>query len=125
MRNAVIFSLLILVAAVDLRAELSVSQYREIMGSKDRGQIEMTRSYILGLGEGIRVANVMMIGKGRMFCPPVNLSLGVENFTDILDHAITDLTRTLGKTKVDGTDISIVLLRGLMDTFSCSEKPMK
>jgi hypothetical protein len=35
MRNAIIRSLSIILAAVDLRGELSVSQYRAIMASKD------------------------------------------------------------------------------------------
>lgn len=125
MRNAIVRFLLIFVAAVELNAELSVAQYREIMASKERLQIELTRSYVLGLGEGIRSQNVMMIGKGRMFCPPINLSLGVENFTDILNGAIKDQTRRLGKAKVDETQISIILLKGLVDTFSCSEERLR
>ena len=78
----------------------------------------MTKAYVLGLGEGIRATNVLI--NPRLFCPPPKLPLGVENFVDVLDRAIKDLSVRLPNPEVEAKDISVVLLRGLVDTFPCA-----
>ena len=113
-------ALALLMLSTLLRAELTVEAYKKNIGSKDPTQVALTRTYVLGLGEGIRTANVAVgINAPRLFCPPEKLALGQENFLDILDQAIVDLSAHMNKADLASRDISVVLLRGMADTFPC------
>ncbi len=105
-----------------LKAEMSVARYRENVASGELGR-GMAQSYVLGLGEGIRVTNVTIGLRGkRLFCPPTKLALGVENFVDILGRSIKDASVRMSKAKLDEQDISVLLLQGIIDAFPCTAK---
>jgi hypothetical protein len=113
-------ALLLLMLGTVLRAELTVEAYKKNIGSKDPAVVALARTYVLGLGEGMRTANVAL-GRNapRLFCPPEKLALGPENFLDVLDQAIGDLSAQMSKADLASRDISVVLLRGMADTFPC------
>lgn len=113
-------ALVLLSLSTVLRAELTVEFYKKNMASRDTSVVALARTYVLGLGEGIRVTNVAVGKNGqRLFCPPEKLALGQENFLDILNQAIADSSRRMTKSDLASTDISVILLRGMIDTFPC------
>jgi hypothetical protein len=82
MRALVTGLVLAAISVQGINAELSVKQYKEIMASGNESRIQMTRAYVLGLGEGMRNLNatLLALSEVRVFCPPAKLALGVEKF---------------------------------------------
>jgi hypothetical protein len=110
-----------------LPAGVSVTKYREMMahqpGSSERASMEV---YVRGLGDRISWAQALVAKRlyGPLYCVPNNLALGTENYVDILNRQISqELTRAgqsgVPSSFVEQEYISVVLLRGLLDTFPC------
>jgi hypothetical protein len=124
MRTLLTTLCVLFLGTVGVRAELTVKQYKIQMSStEDTVPMAMAKMYVLGSGEGIRVTNVLLQVKGkRLFCAPKNLALGVENFVDILNRSITGAAMRTPQAELDETDISVLLLRGVLETFPCASE---
>ena len=121
MRTLVFGLLFVCLCRSELGADMSVADYQKNMRSNDRGKVEVTKVYIFGLGEGIRVANVMLVLKGDnpLFCSPPKLVFVTENFINILDQAIKEASQQLSPVELSETEVSVILAKGLMDSFPC------
>jgi hypothetical protein len=107
-----------LIVSAPLKAEKTVEQYRTLIASNNQITVEETRFYVLGLGDGITWANA----ETHLFCQPGELSLGVDNYLDILDRQIGFDSARMGKDIVNKQWIGRVLLDGLKRTFPCQTK---
>lgn len=101
-----------------LKAERSVKQYEQDVASKDAWTVTTAKIYVTGLGEGIEWANAQ--AKVRLYCPPGELALGMDNYLDILDRQIAFDRNSQGKDFPEGSPIGLELLFGLKRTFPCS-----
>lgn len=79
---------------------------------------EWFKSYILGVGTGIRWASIRP-DRLALHCPPGSFKPDADAYIAILDRQILDESR-----KPDGlhddTPIELLLLRGLMRKFPCN-----
>lgn len=79
---------------------------------------EWFKSYILGVGAGIRWASIRP-DRLALHCPPGSFKPDADAYIAILDRQILDESR-----KPDGlhddTPIELLLLRGLMRKFPCN-----
>jgi hypothetical protein len=112
-------ALLLFTAGVgQLNATVNVRQYKLDMAA-DNG---FTKSYVYGVGEGLLMANIEASKKGSaLFCQPPKLALTIENYADIIDRVIRELSNAPAS-EIDPIPIPIILLRGLRETFPCSAK---
>ncbi len=76
------------------------------------------RDYIQGVGEGFGWANAELRVKGRplLYCQPGKLSLGPDNYLDILNRELEEpyVAGLRAPTAIEG-----ILLQGLERTFPC------
>jgi len=103
-------------------AQLTVKEYQARMSPDDLNRVTMTKWYVKGLAEGMTWANINLTLRNSppLFCLPDKLALGVDNFLDIIDRRVKQLKES-GK-KTDDTEVGIILLGGLEDTFPCPAK---
>lgn len=75
--------------------------------------------YIMGVGQGLTVANVSLesIGQSKLYCPPDNLVLQPEILLEILQRYIEKHKNIL---KPDW-GVEDLLLWGLKETFPCNK----
>jgi len=104
-------------------AEITVKEYRTAMSSGKESQVQLTRLYVAGVGEGILVANSMAERINTpLFCQPEKLALAIDNFISIIDRIIKDVTPKAPPAELDDTPIPIMLMLGMQETFPCPAK---
>ena len=117
-----LFSLMVVLSAGSIKAQMTVARYRENMQSETTRM--QTTNYIRGLGNAYSFANVRLEQEKKppFYCPPQKLALSVDNYIRILNDRIDKDTRILGgeSAKVDTYFIEMLLLDGLQDTFPCT-----
>jgi len=118
MRTLLVTLCLLAVSVVQAKAEINVKDYKTSMAS-DNASRAMTRAYIRGLGEGMAWAN---INQARLYCPPGQLALVLENFIDIIDRQIEMRSTRWPQAELDRTYIGLLLFDGLKETFPCGGK---
>jgi hypothetical protein len=131
MKKKLVHLALVVAAAYHLRAE-TVETYQRLKADSKSVEAQLDQIYIKGLGEGLQLANVRVLmdsvlNKSPMmlFCPPQNLALNESNFFSIIDSEIERRLRLAADNSdaikvVMQTDIRILLLYGLKNTFPCS-----
>jgi len=105
------------VSVVQAKAEINVKDYKTSMAS-DNASRAMTKAYIRGLGEGMAWAN---INQARLYCPPGQLALVLENYIDIIDRQV-EMRSRWSQAELDETYIGLLLFSGLKETFPCGGK---
>lgn len=102
----------LLAFAQTTRAEIMLRDYKTLKSS------EQFKIYINGVGIGFSWSNSILERRGaqQLYCQPAKLSLGPENYQNILDNEINDTTNLY---KPD-TPIELILLLGLVRTFPCN-----
>jgi hypothetical protein len=123
MRTIPLAVIVLIVAALEAKADLSVKDYKAGMASRNEDEVTMTRIYIRAAGDGIVSANAQAeINKTPIFCQPNKLALGTENYLSILESTIKMFSAKAPRAKVDEMSAVLLLLRGLQDTFPCVRK---
>lgn len=125
MRTALIALFLSLLGTVVADAQMmSIAFYRETISSKEPIEVQLTKMYIRGLGEGMSWADSRQERDSHkfMFCPPDKLDLTVEIYLNILNRQIEQRLKMQSKEDVDKLLVGVVLLTGLQDTFPCKGK---
>jgi hypothetical protein len=114
---ALMLAVLASMAALPVAAKLPYKFYRE---AQKRGIDQNMRSYIHGVGNGYVWANAQLHIQKRqpLFCPPTNLALSEDNFSQLLDDEIKKIEGT-GTRLPDDTSVEAILLRALEETFPC------
>ena len=88
------------------------------MATPDSQGVQFARAYISALGDGFLAVNA--VAKERLYCQPSKLALGTDNYIDILNRKIDDLSkRVTNKAQLDDLFISTVLINALIETFPC------
>jgi hypothetical protein len=107
-----------IMGALPLRAQFTVKDYREFSVTEN-GKL-LVKTYVKGLGEGMMIANLeAKKKKGTLYCAPQNLAVTPDNYLNILERQIKDIGVTMPAAKVDDLPLSILLMRGLQQTFPC------
>ena len=98
---------------------MTMRQYHELM----KQHPDSAKLYILGVGEGLALANAALISKKRpnIFCVPNKLSLNIDNYTRILDSEYEEFRKAASEDVADSRTVSIVLYMGLVATFPCKK----
>ena len=80
-------------------------------------QVRLT-SYLLGLGEGLRLANTALRARGEpeFFCTPENANLFAADYRRLIDGALAGARATLYNQQ---QSIEQILLKALQDTYPC------
>jgi len=76
------------------------------------------KTYIRGVGVGIRLASIPRGHPLAMYCPPRTFTPDADEYIAILDRQILDESRKAGGLK-DDTTIELLLLRGLFRKYPC------
>ena len=79
--------------------------------------LELTKMYITGVGEGYQWANTKLEleGSKQMFCAPRNLALNQNNYLRIMDDSLKNKNLEIP----DTMPIELLLLQMLIRTFPC------
>jgi hypothetical protein len=109
---------------VHASANMPVKDYRAAMASKDESVVSGIKLYLLGLGDGLEWASVdTVIKKGvPLYCPPEKLVLTLDNFIQMINSRIEANSQFLTEKQLNETQIGLLLLEGLEETFPCKEK---
>ena len=107
--------------AMTLQADVTAKDYREGMALSERTFMKV---YIRGLGEGIGWANTAALSSNNppLYCQPAKLALGFDNFIDILNRKIEELSARKPASELDKASIGMLLLMGLQTTFPCTNE---
>lgn len=113
--------MLIGLAGIDLHAELTVKDYQQSISSPNETIVQMTKTYIEGLGEGLTWMNTIELSRHGTpaFCQPGKLALTTDNYRQMLDAQITAASAVAPKAQLDATPVPLLLLQGLKTTFPC------
>jgi hypothetical protein len=81
-------------------------------------QVRLT-SYLLGLGEGLRLANSALRARGEpeFFCAPENANLFAADYRRLIDGALAGARATLYNQQ---QSIEQILLKALQDAYPCA-----
>ena len=110
------------VSAVNVSADMTVKDYKK-SSSGDAVAILVMKSYVQGLGDGIGWANIAAThDKKPMYCAPQRLSLGLENFLDIINRQIDIQAKQLTQAELDDSLLGLMLMLGMVETFPCPAK---
>src|SRR5438093_13658966 len=107
MRNLML-ALFIALGAVQLRAELTVKNYRVLNASKNPSTVAGTKYFIDGLGQGLGWAEtVLELRKSErlLYCQPEKLSFGLEMYINIINKRIEKLAKLMTESKLEEMDI--------------------
>lgn len=120
----IITLLLLATTGLPLRAEMTVKEYREAITSRNQSIVNLVKTYLEGLGEGMSWINTLELRKrsSPAYCEPDKLALTIQNYMQILDMEIAASAAAMSKTQLDSTPIPILLLEGLKETFPCSNR---
>ena len=100
---------------------MSVADYRRGISSHDETIVAGTKLYLKGVGLGMVIVNAAASRDNKqMFCQPAKLTLETQNFLNILNEMITDLSTKTSVAKVDAMEAELVLFIGLQKTFPCA-----
>src|ERR1051325_4487738 len=88
-------------------ADLFLKDYRRVKSELP------TRVYVGAVGDGFKWANVFLQHheRPRLYCPPSDLALRIENYIDILDREIVHRDRQIAESPND-SPIEMLLLLG-------------
>lgn len=115
MRNYILALQIILISINPMKAFASGYTYEQFIGHyKVRDARMMLDQYLLGLGRGLQLGNVIqeMEGGKKMYCPPKNIVMQVEQYKSVIDE--------YRKTKFYREELmEITLLRALKHAFPC------
>ena len=110
------------VSAMNVDAAMSVKDYKK-SSAGDEIAVLVMKSYVQGLGDGIAWANIAAThDKKPMYCAPPRLTLGLENFLDIINRQIDIQAKRLTQAQLDDSEIGFMLMLGLVETFPCEAK---
>lgn len=76
------------------------------------------KTYIRGVGVGIRLASIPRSHPLAMYCPPSTFTPDADEYIAILDRQILDESKKPEGLK-DDTTIELLLLRGLFRKYPC------
>lgn len=93
-------------------SQIQVKDYPEAKSS------DWFKTYIRGVGVGIRLATIPPIHPLAMYCPPRTFKPDADEYIAILDRQILDETKKPDGLK-DDTTIELLLLRGLFRKYPC------
>jgi hypothetical protein len=125
MRTLVTTLCLLTLSAVQVKAQITVKDYRATMVANNRTEVAELKLYIGGMGEGILWANSEATSKKTpLYCEPDKLELVADNYIGMIDGQIKKLSQPGGVTKAELDDfaIGVLLLKGLEETFPCKAK---
>lgn len=114
-------TLLVIVSTSVNAQEMPVLMYEEAMQSSDERVVNLVKTYVAGLGEGMVWANAKA-NKTPIFCAPETLALNVDNFIQVLNQQIEGYRApdiVSSGFDVDPKPIGAILMAGLADTFPC------
>lgn len=115
--------MVLLIFSYPVHAAINADVYEKAMSnSESRGQM---MSYVWGVGSGFEMANVDIevhrTGK-PLYCPPPEMVLTTENYLNILDARLKEVSTVKKETLGAEGYISLIeyeLLQGLKKTFPC------
>jgi hypothetical protein len=124
MRTLIAIGFLFVLANVaPLKANTTVKQYRNELVSSNISTVHFAKIYIYGLGEGFLFANFEAKEKNTpLFCQPAKLSLTMDNYVEMLDQKIAELSKRISEAQLDDLTIAPLLLLALEETFPCTGK---
>jgi len=93
-------------------SQIQVKNYPEAKSSS------WFKTYIRGVGVGIRLASIPREHPLAMYCPPGTFTPDADEYIAILDRQILDESSKPGGLK-DDTTIEFLLLRGLFRKYPC------
>lgn len=91
----------------------------EVKNYPDAKSSAWFKTYILGVGNGIRWASIRP-DRLALHCPPGSFKPDADAYIAILDRQILDESRKPSGLN-DNTPVELLLLRGLMRTFPCNK----
>jgi hypothetical protein len=123
MRSLLAFLFLLTISFEQVKAsDLSVKAYKVMMAG-DKNAVDLTRTFVNGLGSGMEWANATAtLKKAPLFCQPAHLALTEENYIDILNAQIDKRAKVKTAAELENEQIEMLLLFGLEETFPCSAK---
>jgi hypothetical protein len=108
---------------IPLHAQFTVKDYKEM--TKDENGKLLMKTYLMGVGEGIMIANIQVgniqVGsekKVKLYCPLDRLAINADNYVNILEAEIK-LNSITQPAIVDTAPLSALLMAGLQRTFPC------
>lgn len=119
MKNIVI--LLLFIVSTNVLADWSSRDY-DNMSKIEKDSLRM---YINGVGEGTSWMSIIQESNNKeyrkLYCPPVDLVLDVNEYVDILEKRINKV-KNLNLYNLENSPIGMELVNGLIDTFPCDKK---
>ena len=119
MKNIVI--LLLFIVSTNVLADWSSRDY-DNMSKIEKDSLRM---YINGVGEGSSWMSIIQESNNKeyrkLYCPPVDLVLDVNEYVDILEKRINKV-KNLNLYNLENSPIGMELVNGLIDTFPCDKK---
>ena len=119
MKNIVI--LLLFIVSTNVLADWSSRDY-DNMSKIEKDSLRM---YINGVGEGTSWMSIIQESNNKeykkLYCPPEDLVLDVNNYVDILEKRINKVKK-LNYSNLGNFPIGMELINGLIDTFPCDKK---
>jgi hypothetical protein len=96
-------------------ANATMVRFKDYKNPKDSWSKAADKVYLDGVKEGLVMfdADLTVEGRQQSFCMPQNLALTVEQAEDIMMRQAQKMTHP------DDVPISLLLLKGLEDTFPC------
>ena len=90
-------------------------------------------TYLQGMGDGFFWVNgdLKAHGKQLLYCQPEKLTLGVDNYAQVLESYLPTLEKNIksssqkGWKTVDDVPLGFALLQALQDAFPCQGAPAK
>jgi hypothetical protein len=127
MRRILAVLFFIALGCTELAAEPSVKTYKQVMLKTNSLEATAMKTYITGLGDGITWTEAQVEhNKGKpLFCIPVQLALTTDNFVDILNREIKEMSSLLTADQLETSPIGSFLVIGLVQTFPCTTSQTK
>lgn len=114
--------LCLLAFAVRVNADMTVKDYRARMAVKESTTATVAKVYIQGIGDGFTWANAILQknGKTPLYCQPVKLGLGKDNYVAMIDEQIKALSAGVPEAQLNEFDVGLLLLDALREDFPCT-----
>jgi len=119
MTGRILMCIVIGCALLSSSADASMSLVDYTAARKEGGQRWITtRMYLFGVADGFSWANVVLNQdhRKRLYCPPGDLEINVDNVIDIVDRMIEKYPK-----RVAGADVDMLVAFGLQETFPCQK----
>jgi hypothetical protein len=115
-------SCLALAALATPVAAMDIATYDQQRKAAPNSPIQVRlRVYLLGVGEGLRLANARLRARSQplLFCMPESQPLFAEDYLRLIDASLKEARGTLERQQFS---IETILLASLADTHPCSER---